>query len=383
MVEAIANSIEDKLIDSLQFKLKEGASYIQDRRSVSYFPQGSNIYQPQNGTKCIKLLLTDSNSWLDPSTFRVMFDLRNNDETSTNYLRPIGGPWAFFRRIKLVVGGQVVEDIDYYGRTHEMMHTLTSKASRENDFCEAFGNEITILEDYKGLDQADSFYGIPGNQSMTVLFKPLLGLLNQTKFLPLSKMPMTLELELVDSRNEPIIQPDDASSTNPKKFTIANTSNNWSIENVQVKVDLVSLDNGLQNSYDSHLLSGNSYPINYNTFITQVQNVIGGTNIVTNTTLGQQKISLSVSRAITRLKSVFITLDKDTAYEKSKGGFKARKPHNDFYSPMNDYSMTAGKNPKYYQAGEFEFQIQIGSKRMPETPIRSHAEAYYQLKKNV
>ena len=48
---------------------------------------------------------------------------------------------------------------------------------------------------------------------------------------------------------------------------------------------------------------------------------------------------------------------------------------------MNDYSMTPGKNPKYNQAGEFEFQIQIGSKRMPETPIRSHTEAYYQLKK--
>ena len=44
MVEAIANEIEDKLVDSLQFKLKEGASYINDRRSVTFYPQGSNIY---------------------------------------------------------------------------------------------------------------------------------------------------------------------------------------------------------------------------------------------------------------------------------------------------------------------------------------------------
>ena len=43
MVEAIANSIEDKLIDSLQFKLKEGASYISERKSVTFYPQGSNI----------------------------------------------------------------------------------------------------------------------------------------------------------------------------------------------------------------------------------------------------------------------------------------------------------------------------------------------------
>ena len=208
MVEAIANGIEDKLIDSLQFKLKEGASYINDRRSVTFYPQGSNIYKPKSGTKVIKIALADSNSWLDPSTFRVMFDLRNNNGTEAAQLRPIGGPWAFFRRVKLVCS-QTAEDIDYYSRTHEMMHTLQSKHSRQNDFCEGFGNELTILEDCVGLDQATTFYGIPGGQSMTVLFKPLLGLLNQPKFLPLAKMgPMVLELELVDDFNDPIAAPD-------------------------------------------------------------------------------------------------------------------------------------------------------------------------------
>ena len=33
------------------------------------------------------------------------------------------------------------------------------------------------------------------------------------------------------------------------------------------------------------------------------------------------------------------------------------------------------------EEGEFEFQLQIGSKIYPEYPIRSHAEAYYQLRK--
>ena len=92
-MEALANGIEDKLIDSLQFKL-EGASYINDRRSVTFYPQGSNIYKPSSGTKVIKIMLT-GNSWLDPSTFRVMF-VRNNDPDVTHELRPIGGPWVFF-----------------------------------------------------------------------------------------------------------------------------------------------------------------------------------------------------------------------------------------------------------------------------------------------
>ena len=57
MVEAIANSIEDKLIDGLSFKLNPGASYVVDRRSVTYHPQGSNIYQQGSGTKLILFLL--------------------------------------------------------------------------------------------------------------------------------------------------------------------------------------------------------------------------------------------------------------------------------------------------------------------------------------
>ena len=135
----------------------------------------------KTGTRVVKILLSDSNSWLDPTTLRIMFDLRNNGTTG-QYLRAVGGPWSFFRRAKLVIGGQTVEDIDYYGRTHEMMHTLQSKHSRENDHCEGFGNELTIMEDYTGGNEADTFYGIPAGQSMTVLFKPLFGLFTHEIF---------------------------------------------------------------------------------------------------------------------------------------------------------------------------------------------------------
>ena len=38
MVEAMANGIEDKLIDGLSFKLNPGAYYVTDRRSVTYHP---------------------------------------------------------------------------------------------------------------------------------------------------------------------------------------------------------------------------------------------------------------------------------------------------------------------------------------------------------
>ena len=45
MVEAIANSAEDYLIEGLNFKLSPGASYITDRKSVTVFYQWlTNLY---------------------------------------------------------------------------------------------------------------------------------------------------------------------------------------------------------------------------------------------------------------------------------------------------------------------------------------------------
>ena len=48
---------------------------------------------------------------------------------------------------------------------------------------------------------------------------------------------------------------------------------------------------------------------------------------------------------------------------------------------MNPYA--GGEYNRFAKAGEFEFQLQLGSKLYPEYPIRSHAEAYYQLRKTL
>ena len=100
MVEAMANGVEDKLIDGLSFKLQPGASYVVDRRSVTYHPQGSNIYTPGAGTRLIRILLTGED-WMDPSTLRVMFNIKNTGNNLQN-LRLLGGPWCFFRRMRIL-----------------------------------------------------------------------------------------------------------------------------------------------------------------------------------------------------------------------------------------------------------------------------------------
>ena len=361
MVEAIANGIEDKLIDGLSFKMNPGASYVVDRRSVTFHPQGSNIYKTKEGTKLIRILLTGDN-WMDPSTLRILFQLNNDETDETKFLRPLSGPHAFFRRMRILVAGQLVEDIDQYNRIHEMMHFFVAPDSRDNDAAEAFG----FVHNKHVATTNAAFAGIKQGQGLQVLFKPLSGLLNQNKMMPIRYAPVTIELELVDDATEPIWS-NNTAGTN----AIVNSNNSlvWSINNVQVKVDMCTLDNALDNSYAQHLLSGKSLPISYNTFVSQMQTIAG-----------QDKPLINVSRALTRLKGVFVTLHKDYTAT-NRLALLGRKPWNDFFSPMSPENKDGQLT--HNSEGEFELQLQIGSKLYLEYPIRSHNEAYYQLEKTL
>ena len=363
-MEGVANSVEDRLVDGLSFQLKPGASYVTERKSVTFHPQGSNIYST-SGTKLIKLLLT-GDQWLDPSTFRIMFDLVNMDTSNSNnkLLRVLGGPHSFFRRMRTLANGAVIEDIDNYNRVHEMFKILKAEDTNKNNEAEAFGQQY---DKYTTLDTT-TVSGIKGGQSQTVLFKPCSGLFNQPKMLPIRYMPITIDLEIVHDNTEPVLS---VTTTGTDSFdTSTNTSTSWQIQNVQVKVDTVTLDNQLDNSYAEHLLSGKALPINYQTYVSQMQSILSGS-------YGQQKVRLNVTRALSRLKNVFITLDK--SYPTNNIVYK---PWNSFYSPMESFT---GADLNIYDAdGEIaDFQIQVGSKLFPEYPIRSHAEAYYQLRKTL
>ena len=361
-MEGVANSVEDRLVDGLSFQLKPGASYVTERKSVTFHPQGSNIYST-NGTKLVKILLT-GDQWLDPSTFRIMFDVVNMDSTSGKLLRVLGQPHVFFKRMRILCSGQVIEDIDNYNRVHEMFKILKAKDTILNDEAEAFGNS---WDKYTTLDTT-TLSGIKGGQSQTVLFKPCSGLFNQHKMLPIRYMPITIELELVNDSTEPIVSY--LAGSGSDAFDANDTSVSWQLQNVQVKVDVVTLDNQLDNSYAEHLLSGKALPINYQTYVSQMQSILSGSN-------GQQKVRLNITRALSRLKNVFITLDK--SYSDNTIRYK---PWNSFYSPMEYY---AGATMNTYDSsGEIaDFQIQVGSKLFPEYPIRSHQEMYYQLRKTL
>ena len=47
------------------------------------------------------------------------------------------------------------------------------------------------------------------------------------------------------------------------------------------------------------------------------------------------------------------------------------------------YEYAKGADNQFNSNGEFEAQLQLGAKLYPEYPIRSHAEAFYQLRKTL
>lgn len=355
MVDSMANSTEDLLIDSFQFKIPPGASYVTDRRNVSYFTSGSNIYQSNSGAKVARITLS-GDGWLDPSTVRLHYTLTNNDIT-TRFLRPIGGPWSFFRRVRVMCGGALIEDIDYYNRTHEMFDILTSANNRSNAEIEGFGIRWDSPSSYGNYTLAQ-FPGINGGLNINTCFKPLCGIFAQTKYIPLMWCPITLEFEIVSNSTDAITSPIFSGT-----FTPTNTSTSWQIQDLRMLADVVTLDNGLQNSYAEHVLSGKSLPINYSTYVSILQSVT------------MPVINVSVTRAVSRLKSVFVSFDENhSTIIADTVSTSIMKDWNSFIHPMKG---------TYDSTKELEFQMQIGPKMFPEYPCRSLAQSFYELKKSL
>ena len=66
-----------------------------------------------------------------------------------------------------------------------------------------------------------------------------------------------------------------------------------------VKVDFCTLDNALDNSYTSHFMGGKTISIVRESFISTLQTVVSA------------ETQINVSRSLSKMKSVFVSLDKD------------------------------------------------------------------------
>ena len=137
-MEHHAQSVDDALKGGLSYQLKPGASYVTDRRAVTFSASGGNQYSSA-GVKVCKFNIV-SDQWLDPSTFRVMFTLNNLAGGAAGNIQPLHwNPAVLFRRARVIAGGQVIEDIGDFNRLSLMMTALKSQDDQKEIAMAGFG----------------------------------------------------------------------------------------------------------------------------------------------------------------------------------------------------------------------------------------------------
>ena len=240
--------------------------------------------------------------WLDPSTCRAMFQPNNKDFSGDRslYVQPLSwNPAVFFKRCRIIAGGVVIEDVDNCYSHSLMLHALKSE-EQLGIAAEGFG----CLEDKYGNVAADTrkTYRLEKHDqsgivcsSRRAMFKPMVGIFNQDKLIPLRYCPIQIELELVNNGADAVFVD---LVTAGEKY-----SPNCVIYDVQCKCDLLTLDSSFDNEYASHLLSGKSLPINFSTW-----------NQTNQSTGGDNNFSTHINRSLTCLKSVFMTLGYTETY---------------------------------------------------------------------
>jgi hypothetical protein len=395
-MEHYAAAVSDHLIDSLKFKLDPSASYIQSRRAVTFFPQGSNIYSSSGaGTRLIRINISASmGQWLDPASVRLSFRLNNTDTVASHELRTITGPMGFFSRMRVIVGnGIIAEDIVDLNRTYNMFELLSSPASRKNDNIEGFGHHWTdkiSSHSIVGLQWGDyeinDVPGIAPGSSQRVCTRLLSGLLggSNNKFIPLQFCPISIELELDQNQYANIIQPEAQSI-----WKTGVTSTSFTIDDVVIHADILTLDSSLNNAYIQHLADGNPMPLTFGTYVSQ-------SHVMTQTS----QYNVNIIRSFSRLKCIFVTFYADVPKEQTtiSGGTaylfrdspgvsiaavdqttnQLLKPCNRFYHPMaSDDKKVLGSTY------ELQLQISVGPDTYPVYPVRSLSEAFYRLKQTI
>jgi hypothetical protein len=325
---------EDKLLDSLHFNGKFSASYVTERRSVSFAPQAASNFTPQ-GVRLMRFNLADQNGWLLGETLRLVFTIHNS---TANPLSPqTDSPASMFRRVRLIGNGSaMIEDIEDYGRVHEIFARLRSSAERYNDHAEGWG--ITPAHDCT-LNNPGVADPIPGNKARTVVVKLLSSFLTQGKAIPLNMVPVVLELELDGDADAAFI----------------GTGNSWYITQPRLIGDVLTLDNALQNSYASHILQGKQLPFMMHGLYSVRATIPQGSTL----------FSLPIARGFTRLSTCYFT------FFDSSGSWV-----NTFTSPVahsvEDYENTTDND-------QCSWNITIGADRYPEFDVSSVQESWHRL----
>jgi hypothetical protein len=320
---------EDRLLEGLSFASKNTASYVTRREMATFAPQQSSPIRP-SGVRLCRWSLADHQGWCDGSTLRVRMTLVN---LGPNPMIPTSiSPASLFRRLRILASGSsVLEDVENYHRTHEMMAFLMPPDQIRNRITEEWGNaNPTATLHVPGVGQP-----IPAGESRVVIFQLMSSFLAQGKYIPLNYIPVVIELECGDLDS-----------------ALTGTALNWQIERPEIISDIVHLDMSLQNSFSKHMLDGKSLPLHYQ----------GVHAMQASIPVGSSLYSFPVVRGFTRLNKIYISFNTAAGNE------------------TVNFACPLGGADNIQDNDNFSWYLQCGSERFPSFDVTSLQESFYRLR---
>jgi hypothetical protein len=235
----------------------------------------------------LRFVISDANNLLDLSTFRLAYSLKNDDNDDGLWISGHAG-MSLFQRIRVYIGGTLIEDIMYSNKIASMFDVLKPADRRWAEKIEVNPGGTDVATG----SYISSFLGgppvrvIPAGQEQTVLTKIFAGLFDSHILLP-GKFPLTLELEMVSSASQCCLAAVPGGG---------NASQAFSLSNCRILCDVVSVDNAVMEELNKVLLAGGALPVHISTYSTTVHQLVLNPPALNTPAPVNPKVSHAVSR---------------------------------------------------------------------------------------
>jgi hypothetical protein len=326
-----------QLIPQLDPKvLNNQASYIISRSQTTTTSPIPVAGPGPGGIRCIKWNIVDAN-FLDLSSLHFSFTV-NVPAAPAHPLTPLSAiPHCWFRRLVIKCNGATVEDLTELSRMESQLSMFLSTQKKKN-----LGDVGTGWA--AGTDAGTDWVArnIDHNTSRRCTWRPLSsGFLQCGRYLPMmggAAGSLSIELECEDATDAVL--------------NGTNLSTAWTLSDLKIHVDSVTLTSEITNDYADLLLSGRSILIPYQQNSSSVQYLSGTTG----------DIQITLAKQFSRLASVFVSLAQEDATDSAgaaqtlaaitTAGSKAKLQNNCYLADD--------------QAESVESYIQINSRRFPQ-----------------
>ena len=334
-------------MSALSFELPAPSTAIVDRKQHCRAYPSSASSLSLSGQRTVRIRL-GGEDFVDPSSIRLMFTIKN--EAASLAMRPTSGPWCCWGTVRLSSNGVELDHITpSYGRFHTQFGF--NQLERDQQFGES---AVSGLHVTKATNFRPDMGTIPGGQSITLMHKLHLSLLNSGKLLPCKYCPLELELTLADAADW---LPANDGAASPTQL-----SQIFTLSDVQLLYDAYTLDEAVSASFYSALLKNRVLSIP----------VLNAYQIVHPIPSGATTYSFSSVRAFSRLSQIWLTF-RGTGYQATQ-----------FLTPGDQPGDADATQLDVFQKNVPQARLSIGPHNWPDpqpTHGKTAGELYYMMTK--